>query len=907
MGQPMADDSARDSDIDTIRTKILRDYADLFKPVPPVLPPVRDISHTIPLIDESKRYKYRLPKCPDALKGKLLEKIERYTAAGWWQPAQVEQAAPLLCVYKKDGGLRTVIDLRQRNDNTVKDVTPFPDQDQIRMDFARARFRTKLDMSDAYEQIRIVDQDIGKTAFATIYGTFISLVTQQGDCNAPSTFQRLMVSIFRSKIGIFIHVYLDDIFIFSDTLCEHIEHVCWCLDLVRKHKMYLSQKKCDVLSRRADCLGHIVDDRGLHADTDKMVRIREWPTPKNYNEVQQFLGLVQYLAHFMPDVSAYMSPLSAITKNGQAFSWRPLHDKCFESIKVMACKVPILRPIDLSNPDPIWVITDASITGVGALYGQGPEWQTCRPAGFMSKKFTNAQHSYFTYEQEALGALEALLKWEDKLIGRHFKLVTDHKALTFLSDKKKLPGRVERWIEFLARFDYEIIHVPGELNKVADALSRYYASEGDDVTHAPYDLVSADVRLDPDGETLSDPRVAELRAQRVLEVVEPRRTESDALNSHLRDRLSQPEDAPEHSDPIAIESSAQQPQLWPYIEGQMDLIGTLKTGYSKDHLFSKIVEHPTHHKQFRVRDGIVEHLTASNRWVLCVPNILHGQKRLAQLIIDHAHTMLGHMGATKTSDYIRRWFWWHSMSKDIDKFCKSCGTCQTTKSATQRPQGLLHNLPIPTRPWQSIGMDFAGPFPDCDGYDYLWIIVCRMTGMTHLIPLTTKVRASELAWMYIREVVRLHGQPESIVSDRDPKFTSKFWRELQRLMGVKLLMSTAFHPQTDGTSERMVRTVSQILRTMVRPDQRDWARKLPMVEFAVNSSRNSSTGFAPFELNYGYIPPMMREVEREPALPGVKDFAERAMEHLREAHDAIVASRVSQTHHANKSRRSTLR
>ncbi len=141
------------------------------------------------------------------------------------------------------------------------------------------------------------------------------------------------------------------------------------------------------------------------------------------------------------------------------------------------------------------------------------------------------------------------------------------------------------------------------------------------------------------------------------------------------------------------------------------------------------------------------------------------------------------------------------------------------------------------------------------------------------------------------------------MSDRDPKFTSKFWQELNRLAGVKLLMSTAFHPQTDGTSERMIRTVAQILRTMVQPDQHDWAQKIPMTEFAINSSTSATTGFAPFELNYGYMPTILRGLENEPALPGVKNFAEQAVENVRQAHDAIIATRVSQTHQANKGRR----
>ena len=178
-----------------------------------------------------------------------------------------------------------------------------------------------------------------------------------------------------------------------------------------------------------DCLGHRIDDQGLHADSDKMSWILEWRTPQSYPEVLQFLGLVKYLAHFMPDVSAYSSPLESICSNGQPFYWKPLHDTCLNQIKDLARKTPILCVIDTKINEPIWVISDASGYGVRALYGQGPEWQSCRPAGFMSKKFTSAQRSYQTFEHEALAVIKALMKWEDKLVGRQFTIVTDHEAL----------------------------------------------------------------------------------------------------------------------------------------------------------------------------------------------------------------------------------------------------------------------------------------------------------------------------------------------------------------------------------------------------------------------------------------------------------------------------------------------
>ncbi|KAL1947388.1 hypothetical protein VTO73DRAFT_14349 [Trametes versicolor] len=879
---------------------LLLEFSDLFQPVPPGLPPLRAVNHTIPLVDPKKRYHYHLPRCPEVLRPQVNDKIQHYTRAGWWEPHPADQAAPLLCVYKKDGRLRTVVDLRQHNENTVRDVTPFPDQDQIRNDVAHAPFRSKLDMSDAYEQIRIVADDVGKTAFATIFGTLLSHVMQQGDCNAPSTFQRLMTHVFRERLGKTIHVYLDDIFIFTRTLADHLENVRWVFSRLREQRMFLSAKKVDVLSSSMDCLGHVIDDRGLHADSDKMIRIRDWPIPRNWHDVQRFLGLVQYLSHFMPDASAYTGPLSSMMRNGQFFYWRPLHQKCFDQIKTLTCKSPILRPIDAAHPDPIWVVTDASYSGVGAMYGQGPTWETCRPAGFMSKKFTSAQFSYFTFEQEALAVVEALLKWEDKLLGRRFMIVTDHKSLRFLKEKQKLIPRLQRWMEYIGRFDYDVLWVEGVSNRVADALSRYYTHEEATAAHAPYDLVSADARLDPDGDTLDNDHIVELRASRVEDRREDRELAAAELAAHAH-QVASP--GPQDDDPVAFLSTGRGQPLDELLQGTIDIRARAREGYAGDAFFSKIIAAPDQHARFRMEDGLIWHLSRNAQWVLCLPKVYHGQRVLTEIVISHAHDALGHLGYRRTSDYVRRWFWWPSIGVAIEKYCRSCGICQTTKASTQLPAGLLHSLPLPEQPWESIAMDFVGPFPECDGCDYLWVVVDCMSSTVHLIPTTTTVRASELAWIFVREIVRLHGLPSSIVSDRDSKFISKFWREVHRLLGTKLLMSTAYHPQTDRTSERAVRTVSQILRAMVDPNQRDWARKVPLVEFAMNSSRSVSTGFAPFELTGGFMPRMIRALAPEPALPGVTEFAQRALDYLSEAHDHLIASRVEQTHYSNRRRR----
>ena len=172
----------------------------------------------------------------------------------------------------------------------------------------------------------------------------------------------------------------------------------------------------------------------------------------------------------------------------------------------------------------------------------------------------------------------------------------------------------------------------------------------------------------------------------------------------------------------------------------------------------------------------------------------------------------------------------------------TCEACQCSKPLNKLPASKQHSLPVPTKPW-----DFVGPFPETQGLNYLWVIICRMMSMVHLIPVHTMMTANELSRVYIREIVRLHGLPSSIVSDRDSKFTSRWWKELHRVLGAKLLMLTSFHPQTDGQTKRANRNVGQIFRTVVRHDQKDWVNRTNMTEFTINASITEMTRFAPFE------------------------------------------------------------
>ena len=274
--------------------------------------------------------------------------MQCYINAGWWTLSHGRNAIPLLCIPKAGAELklRTVIDARERNANTVIDTTPLPNQDLIREAVASHKYVSVIDMTDAYEQMRVTPEDVLKTLFASPLGTFVSNVLQQGDCNGPLSWQRLMTYVFQERIGVEVWVYIDDIFIFTNSIEKHENALQYVLDCLMKEHLYISSKKFNPYAIRFNCLGHYRDEFGLHASTDKLELIRKWPMPASYHEVQHFLGLVEYLSCFLPNISAYTTPLLGMCSDGLPFIWRNLHDKCFESIKAIASKRLSLKPID---------------------------------------------------------------------------------------------------------------------------------------------------------------------------------------------------------------------------------------------------------------------------------------------------------------------------------------------------------------------------------------------------------------------------------------------------------------------------------------------------------------------------------------------------------------------------------
>jgi hypothetical protein len=212
----------------------------------------------------------------------------------------------------------------------------------------------------------------------------------------------------------------------------------------------------------------------------------------------------------------------------------------------------------------------------------------------------------------------------------------------------------------------------------------------------------------------------------------------------------------------------------------------------------------------------------------------------------------GHLGKDKTTEQIKRRFYWPGMDQEIQRYIRTCDPCQRNKPSQQARIGPLQPLPIPDRPWQQVSVDLITQLPRSrSGHDAIVVFVDKLTKMVHYVACTTNVTAPQLATLFMREVVRLHGVPDSILSDRDPRFTAHFWRSFWEQLGTTLTMSTAYHPQTDGQTERANRTLEEMLRSRINFNQTDWDEHLAVAEMAINNSIQASTGFTPFYLNYG--------------------------------------------------------
>ena len=248
-----------------------------------------------------------------------------------------------------------------------------------------------------------------------------------------------------------------------------------------------------------------------------------------------------------------------------------------------------------------------------------------------------------------------------------------------------------------------------------------------------------------------------------------------------------------------------------------------------------------------------------------VPEII----RIELISRHHNDPLTGYFGIEKTRKLITRKYYWPTLYHDVDNYVKGCNVCLVLKAVQHKPYGNLQSLPVPTHCWRDLLMDFVMSLPIStdwkeNSYNSILVIIDRLMKMVHYELVKVTIDTLGLTEVIINVVMRHYGLPDLIITNRGSFFTSKFWSSLCYFLGIKRRLSTAFHPQTDGQTERQNSTMEAYLRAFVNFEQNDWARLLPMAEFAYNNAKNASIGHTPFELNCGYHPRVFYKEDLDP-------------------------------------------
>ncbi|KAJ0857239.1 putative nucleotidyltransferase, Ribonuclease H [Helianthus annuus] len=286
---------------------------------------------------------------------------------------------------------------------------------------------------------------------------------------------------------------------------------------------------------------------------------------------------------------------------------------------------------------------------------------------------------------------------------------------------------------------------------------------------------------------------------------------------------------------------------FPWLHELRDYYTTTKEGRD---MIRQIAESPDQHPNQQLHDGLI--YRDAKLFIPIIPSL-----RLKLLHEFHSSKVGGHSGITATIKRIKCSFYWSNLRDEVTQYINNCKVCQQTKYSTQKPYGLLQPLPIPNQVWEEISMDFITNLPPSNGKTAIWVIVDRLTKFAHFISLRPNYTATSLATIFLDQIYKLHGLPKSILSDRDPVFVSKFWKELFNSVGTTLLHSSAYHPQTDGQTEVVNRTLESYLRCFACDEPNRWTKYLYLAEFWYNTSHHSAIDMTPFQALYGRPPPSL--------------------------------------------------
>jgi transposase InsO family protein len=554
-----------------------------------------------------------------------------------------------------------------------------------------------------------------------------------------------------------------------------------------------------------------------------------------------------------------------------------------------------------------------------------------RVIAYWSRACKDAETRYSATEREALAAKESLVKFQPFIEGEKIQLVTDHAALQWAKTYENANQRLSAWgAVFSAYAGMEIIHRPGRVHSNVDPISRLARTPEQvspvddalpvlDISDMDHELATAWKEFtyqSAKGKAAFIATRSQTKSQRAVKPTAP------VLGlAAAEDAVQVPsEGLPSEDEPVqVVPREGPRPML--HIKG--DLLSEFTRDYPKDREFQKLWSSARSENAPESEGRYVRFAKGSNGLLyfkdadwpasparLCVP--AKQQSWIIQEAHDHAQEA-AHGGPERTLSRLKENFYWRTMRRDVLAYCGTCDVCQKTKTDRSKAKGFLSPLRVPRQPYEVITMDFITGLPESNGKTAILVVVDKLTKFATFIPTTSDVTAEGTARLLFQRVFKLFGLPTEIVSDRDPRFTSNFWKALASHYDTRLAMSTARHPQTDGQTEVTNQTLETMLRAYVANDRHAWSSWLDVLEQSYNAAKHSSTGLSPAKALMGFTPrtPLSRYAQEGAPIPQtISKLADERISELESyrqaARDAIIRASDRQAFYYDKRRKAVL-
>ena len=760
-----------------------------------------------------------MPPMSQTMKKELHELVKDMLQRGVIEKSRSNYASNAVLVTKRSGKKRVTTSYKKLNEKIRADKFPLPRIDQIVQEFTDVQFFSKIDLTDGYWQIKLRERDRPYTAFHTPEGLYQYRVLPQGLSSSPAIFQRIMSSILEENIGKFVRVYIDDILIFSKSWKEHVKHVEWVLKKLEEAHLVLSKEKCEWGKESIEFLGHRIDKDGVHITEFRTEKMKNYPTPRNAKEVQRAMGLFNYVRRFIPNFSKIALPIIRLERKDVKFQWTEECQKAWDTLKEKISQAPILafpkagRPFELH--------TDASKLGFGCVLIQRDTQGRPHIIACQSKTLNEHESKYSAQELEAACIIWAMKTLKGYIYGEKIVVVTDHYGLTYYNKSgKEKSAKAYRWMNSIEDYDYEIVYRRGITN-IADYLSRRFLEQEQKKQIQRIDVEETGAEeLEPVGYNKRIiAAVTRLQDKMTIEDKdswEPRRISAELeKESHIKDVLEYLRDG----------------RRW------------------KDRNKNNQVEKKA--KKFRWKNGRlyqVEHFDGFEYDRVVIPKSMRN-KALKQI---HDSLDGGHFGRKRTWDEMRKTFYWHHMWDDVMEYVDKCPICNAKRTKSGK-EGMIQQPALAVRFFQRVGIDLIEMTTTERGNREMIVAVDHHTKYVFTKALKSG-SAEEVMDFILNDLYFKHGTMEELWSDNGAVFVGETLDWLNKWGGVKRVLTSSYHPQTNGQTERMNRAMVNILSKYVSKDQGDWDILLPAATWMYNTSINESTGQMPYEMLTGRKP-----------------------------------------------------